>query len=245
MNAPAVTQAVEKVDAVCDRRGRKLKRTIVIFGAAGVLAFLFRERLLYTLAALLIVHSCDDGADYVLLLDGDRLAPAAAQHYHKNETQRLLFIAMPPRRLQRLKIVPTDQELLLAQLQRCGIPESQVTIVAGSGESDWDRARALGGWLDSHSVATVTAFVHQFSGRRWQCILRSVLTPEKMTRVRFFALPHRDYDATTWWRSKYGVLDVFNNYLHYGYVAIRGEDAAAAATWDPDEYEDLLKSNRQ
>ena len=59
-------------------------------------------------------------------------------------------------------------------------------------------------------------------------------------RVRLQAVADPHYDETNWWQGKEGTLDLFNAYIHLGYIWINGDGGQVQPALLPDDYEHAI-----
>jgi hypothetical protein len=211
--------------------------------AAFLLAcvYYFRAPALRGFAGLLVVDEPPPDADALLVLDGDRCFEQAARLYHAGGAGRVLLNEHRPGRLQQMGILPSFTELARRQLTAARVPGQALEVLPGETRSNWDRARLLRDWLCQHPGARVTVLCDRFGSRQRRCILDRVLDPEEAARVRVYALPHRSYRETDWWRSKQGILDLFDAYVVLTFTWLVGEDKDEWREWDPEAYERALR----
>jgi hypothetical protein len=242
-NAQAATSAVE-APPVPSRRRRRLWWSVVgVVALAGALGFLFRAVLLQSVAGLMIVEEPLRRVQCALLLERTCPLDEVARLYRDGLVAEVALLRIPPRRIERLRILPPQDEALQRELASRGIPRERMELLDVQPGAGGDHLRRLQPWLESRPELEATAFVRRFDSRTWQYRLRTVLPPALWARIHLRTFSYRAYDETNWWRHRTGVVSLFNGYLGYGYVVCRGEDVDPEPEWDPDAYLQALRGN--
>lgn len=202
----------------------------------------WRGPLLRALAAGLIVDEGTAGATHLLAAEGGEGAffDLAAQLRTDDAIQGILVIASRPGRLEQLGILPTTTEVVYPQLAARGVDEERIQVVPCAAANLWDAARCLGHWLDAHPGTRVAVAARLLRSRRTRWVLDAALGPDA-ARVTVVSLPELRYNEGSWWRCKEGVVDLYNEYLRLGYVALWGEETVRGKPWDPDAFEKTLR----
>jgi hypothetical protein len=208
----------------------------LVVGALLVGTALARGPLLRLAARPLIAGGPEAGAAWLVPLDGDEVTERVAECCRAAPEARVLLIQRAPDRLEALGIVPPWAEGRRRVLLARGVPAAAVEVLAGATASDWDRARALRGWLEGHPGARVAVLCDRFHSRRLRLILDRALGAEA-GRARVTAVPDRGYDETNWWRCKAGLLGWWDGYTGLGYVWLAGEGDRPLPPPDADDYE--------
>jgi hypothetical protein len=211
-----------------------------LLGALLVALVAWHDPFLRLTAGLLTADESVDDARWLVPLSGDQVDDRVSDLLRAAPETRILLVEHAPSRLQSSGVLPSwvqwHYKLLLAR----GVPEESVDVLSGATETDWDRARVLGGWLEHHPGAEVAVLCGQFASRRMRVILDRVLGP-MAARARIIALPDRRYDETNWWRSKDGVAAWWAGLAGLGFVALVGEGDRPMPPRDPDEYARSLR----
>jgi hypothetical protein len=214
----------------------------LLFVAAALgIGYLLRVPILQRLPAILIVDESAPAAPSVLFLEGTAHCAAVADAYQHRPTYQIVWIvAHPARRVQRLGLAPTDEEIGRPKLAAYRLPDHVLTVLHCEGTTEWDQARSLDAWLRQHPDAQGILFCTQFHSRRKRLILDRVLAGTEAERVRIRAVPDPTYQSGNWWQRKPGLLTMFHESVGLGYSFLHGPDAPRNPPWDPDEYERTL-----
>jgi hypothetical protein len=238
---PSSAQKTEPVKIAPVPRWRRWGRRALVLVLLIVLVYLFRRPILRGLALPLVAEEADTLTPVVALWRGDRCHDHAAAHYHAGTIKTILLLEENPGRLQRLKLVPTRLEVERGALRERGVPRHAVEVLPGDSHGDWDRARQLQTWLETHPGDRVVLLCDRFNSRRTAYVLDATLGGDCRGRVQLLPLFNREYSEADWWTCKTGLLEFLSASVGLAYVAIRGEDARNNDSWDPDAYESQLK----
>lgn len=220
---------------------RRWARRLLLAGLLMAALYLLRAPLLQAAAGLLVSADPLEPREALLLQGGDQTYARAAQLYHDGWVKHLLLIESFPNRLQRLGIVPTNEEKALRALLAEGVPREAVTVLEGIARNDWERAWRLRAWLIEHPSIRLTIQCGRFNSRRLRWVFTRVLGADLAQRVAYHPVPERRFDETNWWQRKEGLLVVFNEAVGLTHVGVYGEPEAAWHPWDPDQYEQSLR----
>jgi hypothetical protein len=139
--------------------------------------------------------------------------------------------------LEKLGILPNSVAQRRRHLFREGIPGDKVSELPVPRNGAAEAVAALGEWLAARPRDRVMVFCPRFSVRRLAYLAEALLSEEMRDRVVWIPLRARRYDETNWWRSREGVLDVFDAYVRFAHVRWFGLAGRSGREWDPDAYE--------
>ncbi len=221
-------------------RLKKVALRLLALAAVVCVLYLFRAPLLRVVGGVLVVDETAQPGDVVLLLGADRGYDLAAERYRDGSAPRVLILEGPPGRLVRLGVLDTAGAMAHKALPPRGVTKGGFTVIACPGSGDWNRARGLRGWLEENPDARVAVLCERLNSRRVRRIFRTVLGDELAGRVRWCAVPNREWDETNWWQHKAGVFACVNGYLGLAHVCVYGENPTESQAWNPDQYGQTL-----
>ncbi len=208
------------------------KCSSLVASMAFVACYLLRARWLCLPATWLNVGEAPQTADYVLILDGDRITrpPVAAALYQVGFTKKILVSQVEP-----VSAADGQRELsedrendICRELLREGVPAADIRMVGNHNQSTYDEARALADYLPPDSQATVIVVTNDHHTRRARWIFRQVPGPRRV-RISFVAAPNKEVSAERWWQSAAGRRRVFDEHLKFAYYFVRYGRAAYLA----------------
>lgn len=220
---------------------RRWRRIFILFVAASFLLYCFHLSLFRGAACALISEDPPAPVTHVAWFHGDGRFEQAAQLFRSGDVRRVLLVEGKTGRMAGIQGLPSPISRDQQALHSRGVPLEAIEVIPANALSEWDSARALGGWLRSHPEATLLILTNRFSSRRSRHILTSELDDDVLGRVQIRALADRNHDETNWWRRKEGLLDFFNNTVHLGYTNLFGETSRPQPDWDADTYESGLR----
>jgi hypothetical protein len=210
----------------------------LIMALLALVLYFLRIPLLRGWAGLLVVEQEIEPAEFVMLAESGWHHEEAAQLCRDGLAKRVLVIEGQARRTQQLGLLPAGADFARVGMAEQGI-DGKVMAIEIEGHTDWGRVRRLGQLLEEQPEARVTVLVSRFGSRRWRSLVDRILPADQAERVRVRGVAVYPHDETNWWRSKEGVLDIFNATLAYGFGRLNGEDRDGPM-WDPDQYEQEL-----
>lgn len=216
----------------------------LLLGTIVLSLYLFRGCLLRSFAVFLVSEDLPGHPGVVLILGPGLNLLEVARLCDEEKADGVLLVSGRPSLAQRLGAVPIDEAVVRKELPLLGVTSGMIQTLSITGESDWNRVRCLGEWLDDHPNAQVTFLCGRFQGRRWRYLLTSLLSSDAAARVRLRPMSHPDYDETNWWHNKKGQLAFFGSLVSYLYVRFVGE-GEERPPWDPDQYEKSLQARAQ
>lgn len=201
---------------------------ILVAIAAG---YFFRARWLCLPATWLNVGEAPQPADYILILDGDRIArpPVAVALYRAGLAKKILVSQVdrvPARDVQHT--LPANHEIC-RELLRQGIPAEDIRMVGNHNQSTYDEARALAEYLPPDSQASVIVVTNDYHTRRVHWIFNQLLGPRGV-RLSAVSAHTKDFIAERWWETEAGRHRVVDENLKLGYYLVRYGRVAALAT---------------
>jgi hypothetical protein len=229
-----------KADNERTARRPRLSAALVVAAALALAGCLFRVPILRGVGGFLVVPANGADADAVLLLGGQRCVEEAGNLYRAGMARRVLLIAAPPGRLERLGILPNPVAHRRARLREEGVPGEHVAELQVRRNGPGEAVGALGGWLDAHPLDRVMIVCHSFSSRRLYYLSQTSLREEQRSRIAWKPLRPLCYDETNWWQTREGLLDVFDAYVRLVHAGCVGVNDRPSREWDPDDYEKRL-----
>ena len=219
------------------RLARRLLATVVVLGCL----YVFRAPILRHVGGFLVVHQPAVAGSAILVFDGHGpLYDEAGRLYGVGDVSRVLFFRLHPRRSEQVGAVPSGDLTSRHELARRGVPEASMTVLPAEGRRAWDRAVALRDWLGDHLDENVVLLCDRFESRWIRGVLNRTLDGSDADRVHLQAVADPRYDETNWWRGKEGTIDLFNGYVHLGYVWLNGDGGEVRPDMTPDEYEQAI-----
>jgi hypothetical protein len=138
-------------------------------------------------------------------------------------------------------VVPTLEAVLRKELGARGIDGKAIAAVPVKTGGTWRMARRLREWLAEHPEASVTFLCPELHSRRTAYVTRGVLGKDLAERVRWRAFPDERFTTSNWWKSRQGIVEVVGAWIALAHAYLGGEPPETAA-WDPDQYEQSLRS---
>jgi hypothetical protein len=233
---PAAPAEPAPLDPAPRRRWRRRLWVLTALVVVGIGGWLFRESLLRLLADGLIAEEPLRKTQCALVLERSCPLDEIASLYREGMVAEVVLFQHPLGRADAMGIVPPKIEALQHALAERGIPRERMAVLDSQPGTGWDYLRIVRTWLESRPDVEVTAFVDRFDSRAWQHRLHGVLPPSLWPRIHLHTFAPRAYNESNWWRSKLGVVALFNGYLRFLHVVGHGEETATAPAWDPDAY---------
>jgi hypothetical protein len=221
-------------------RRRRWRRRLAVLAVLLGLVVLFHVPLLRHLGEFL-VHDEPLAAADALIVHGAGDVRQIERLYKDGWVKKVVLIEDSSSRLARYNVIPTEESTLRRALAARSLPDTMLTVQAGRFKTNWDRARYLKDWLEQHPAARVIVLADEFDSREAEYVYRSVLGPEA-GRVIWHAVRDVRYDPSNWWHKRQGVVHVTNCYVALVHAYLAGEPPSPATEWDPDRYEEALKS---
>ncbi|MFM7150855.1 MAG: hypothetical protein ACKO23_13520 [Gemmataceae bacterium] len=212
---------------------------LLILAIGACLLFTFHRPLLTRTAQLLIFEESPHPDAATVVWTGDGRLELAQQLWSDKPTNPILIMSKKLDRLEANRFVPSEAETTRELLKKAGIPSDVLQIIQIESRNDWDFARELARWLDSHPEKGLNILFDRFETRRIHHILERTLGQE-ISRVRMIALPNVEYDETNWWKVKAGQLEMLNNSLWYLSTLLRGEVRDPLPDWEIEDFEAKL-----
>jgi hypothetical protein len=205
------------------------------------LLYLLREPSLRNLAGFQVLNESSPVPAYIFPFGKDPCYLEVARYYRDGLAEHVLLIGTRSGRLERLGVQVRIEFRARAALIRLGVPETAVTMVAAEAGTDWDLARSLSAWLEQHGDIQLIAVCERLEARRNRAILDRVLSAEAARRVHVRSIAGGEINEGNWWRSRAGVIDLFNAYAGLTHVWLHGENGDNLPLWNPDDYEKNLR----
>lgn len=98
-------------------------------------------------------------------------------------------------------------------LQKRGISDTKIVMLAGSSDSTFGDAQALSRYFEQAGVADVLIVTNAYHSRRARWVFRQVL-PTQRDRLRFYSAPN-GFDARIWWTSRAGRQAVLSEWIKF------------------------------
>ncbi len=192
-----------------------------IFVLLGVAAWVGRGVILEGAAELLIVDDTPREARYIVVLAGDPdLRPRKAAELYRRGLADTVLVCLEPRLPRgRAGLLPSRTEVLVGMLEWYGIPPEAITVIpsARNVTSTYDEAQVLKTYLrQKKSDGPLSVVTSAFHTSRAHWILRRVLE-EDGAQLVMVAARQPGYDATNWWESEHGLINVHQEYLKWAY----------------------------
>lgn len=192
---------------------------------AIALLFLYPSILFFPMGWLL---SRDDhpkpNADFTVLLMGEpHLRPeAAAKAVLGGSSDKLLFVTSEINALEDAGLMPSEDVLAKAMIEKTGLSLSRVIVVSdfGRATSTADEALAIAKYFRSQiprpqRIVIVTSWPHA-SRAAW--IFEKALNNSHVTEdvtVEMMPIDSIPFDKSNWWHSERGLLFVFEEYVKW------------------------------
>jgi hypothetical protein len=223
------------------RAKKRWWKWLLLIVALAALLFVFRRTILTSVCACLVLDTPLLSADYLLIMGGDRSEDTAADLYHEGVVSRVVIFETVPSRLDRLKVTEPHAAFLEKQLVKRQVPKAFIEVVPAKARSSWDVMRSLDRWLATRPAGTqVLICCERLDSRRFAWQLDQVLSEEHRKNARIVPVTHRNFDESTWWQSKDGIIATFHLAHRLGYLLVVGEDRTPWQEWEPDDYEAFL-----
>lgn len=202
--------------------GSWLTTTLVLLGVLGLL-YAWRVPLLRRVGGLLVVEDPTDALDAVVLLNGGMSTrPYRARDLYREQRVPVLLARLADTEEIRLGVIPNISDATAELLRRLGVAPEHL-CVASTGK--WvagtrDEAVVLCALIRERGYHRVALVTDAFHTRRARRIFRDVANDPSL---EFLAVSSRFTAAVKdgWWRSQYGFVQVFTEYLkfvHYFYT---------------------------
>ena len=146
----------------------RLAAWLLVIVACGVI---FHGPVLRLVACALIVDQPTDGAEFLVILGGDRRFDVAASSTQQQSAQSILILEGPVTNLVRFGILPPDHEIARKTLLEKGVPDERIVILSAERDDWWGIADRLRLLQRRHSDAGITLLVDRFRSRTLRHIL--------------------------------------------------------------------------
>jgi hypothetical protein len=160
--------------------------------------------------------------------------------YQKQFVREILLIEDRSSRIVNAGIVPTLESVMTRELAKRDMPATVLTTLASEYRSGSEMTRALGDWLKKHPNAHVTVLCDQLHCRCGAYLTCQGLEANEFERVHWHAIPDKRFDATNWWHTRQGMVEVVSAYVSLLHAYVIGEPSEPAKQWDADEFERTL-----
>src|SRR5262245_15382893 len=148
-------------------------------------------------------------ADFICMAVGKDGLAEVVTACRQRPACRILLIPWRPNRLIELEVVPSGNLRFRRFLEEAGVAASRIEISQPPIASDWELAERLSDRLAADSTASLVILSDQFSGRRWQHIVRDTVPRDVARRIRVQSVEDSDVHLDDWWRSKAGIMAIF------------------------------------
>ncbi len=189
-----------------------------------LLAFALRIPILTGLGNYLVVADELHPADVIFLLNGDfNTRPfLAAELYEQGLAPRIVIARVEPSPAELLGLIPNETDISVRILERLGLPPEAITVlpVPGGATSTYDEASVLHDYVAENGIERVILVTSAFHTRRAGWIFSRALEGLDVA-LEVAAAPNPDYDATNWWQSEAGLINVNNEYVKLVYYLVK------------------------
>jgi hypothetical protein len=191
---------------------------IVLLAIFVVLVWLNREAVLRYAAEQWIVSDDIQPADAVAILAGTiDIAPfAAADHYRKGVTRKIMIANLRLSQAEALGVLSSNAEINRGMLIKLGIPEASIDTFGAAVSTAHDEAQALRDWAMRTHARSIIVPTTAFSSRRIQWVLTRALVGTG-TEIKIQALDPPTYNRAKWWETHQGVIEFQNEVIKYLY----------------------------
>ena len=199
---------------------RKWTRVLLVGLLVIVVAYVTRQHSLPRVGQWLDVGEEPVTCDYVMLLNGDReTRPFAVAALYQNGKAKNVLITSA-RDNNRNTHYPTVHETTHDILTRCGVPDSNITLLDGRCANTFDEAKTLATFARQRPQATFAVVTNNYHTRRSRMVFRSVLGSE-MSRVKVVSAETDGFDASNWWHHEDGFVWYLAEYLKSAVYFVR------------------------
>jgi uncharacterized SAM-binding protein YcdF (DUF218 family) len=175
---------------------------------AGVVAtlFVFRARLLTSLAEAWMVNDPLVHADAIVVLGGgfENRPAAAAKLYYDGIASRILYMNLPGAPRAKWGNLTSEQELTRQALLAGGVPESAMVVIGEKIASTHDEVRAVQTWVRQTGAKTIIIPTDMFHTRRVRWLFRKELQSEGVAVAVRAVPPVEGFGVADWWHFKTG-----------------------------------------
>jgi uncharacterized SAM-binding protein YcdF (DUF218 family) len=186
----------------------------------GLLAFVFRVRILTGIGGYLIVGDPLQPADLIFVLNGDPDSRPfrAAELYDQGLAPHIVIARSENQPTVDLGLVRNETDISVGVMESLGVPAADILVLQmpGGVTSTYDEASLLRQYVEEHDAGSVILVTSAFHTRRARWIFRRELAGLPVT-LEIAAAPNHGFDQTNWWTSEYGLITVNNEYLKLFY----------------------------
>lgn len=238
MSSPPQPPALDEVAEVTRSQPRAGIRWWRWLALAGLLAVLFHDPLLRSLADALRDERPVPPVEAVVILGGDHRHDVVAALYRRGEVQRVWLVEGRPNYLVATGVLPSGTAIARRELEAAGVPAERMDLIGDDVTDFCDTARVLESTLSKQVTGDVLLICNGLDGRHVRFVVEDVLSPELAKRVHILGLPYDDFDMQAWWKSRTGLKQVFGQCCAFGFTLVWGtKPRPAAARPDPDAME--------
>jgi len=207
------------------------KPALRVWLAAGLLlvlcaglAFIFRSRILISVADFLIVEDVPQPAGVIFLLNGDvNTRPFRAVELFQAGLAPAIAIARAENTpVVDMGLVPNETDIAVRLMQKLGVPPGSILVlpVPGGVTSTFDEAAALLQYVEANQVQRVILVTSAFHTRRARWIFERALSGLPV-RLDVVAVPNARFDQTNWWKNESGLITLNNEYIKLVYYLFK------------------------
>ncbi|MBI4484037.1 MAG: hypothetical protein HY652_14255 [Acidobacteria bacterium] len=181
--------------------------------AVTVALGLVHQHILTGVASFMTIRDPLEKADLILPLyhEGHTVPFSAADLYHRGYADRVALERTRPSRLERLGLLPPPHEVWRKVLEAEGVPAEAIVTIGSPVEDRRKRERPLATFLRSRGKSRVIVV----ASAPWSRLSRNDLLrglAGSSVEVRMYPVRPREFDESTWWRSRHGLVTYFDVY---------------------------------
>jgi uncharacterized SAM-binding protein YcdF (DUF218 family) len=161
-------------------------------------------------------------ADYVLVpLGGNRTRPLVAAALLKaGIASQVLVPRTGASPAETGRVLPPSHEIICRVLALRGVPERDILIVEGQGNSTYGDMVALARFVESSPAARVLVVTDGYHTRRTRWTIARLLG-EQARQVSLVSAPTENFQVDAWWQTDVGFTAIVGEYLKLAYYALR------------------------
>jgi len=157
--------------------------------------------------------------------DGYEPFEHAAAWYAEGPARKVLLLLPPDSRIVEIGAVPSFERMCRSELDKRGIPASDVETARAAPDAAWGEARAMQAWLREHPGATVVLACSPWGSGGLRYVFDKTIGPADAARVRLTWLSEPGTGPDAWWRSRTGVKNFMFAWLALIYTRMEGDSA--------------------
>jgi hypothetical protein len=119
------------------------------------------------------------------------------------------------------------------------VPSAAVILLPGPCRTTRDAAAAIRLWLEDRPKTRMLVLGRLLRGRCDRQVFNSVLDAQQSEGVEFAAI-HTGVDQGNWWKSREGILLIFQNYAALAFNGWNGPSQPCRPAWTLEEFENSL-----